>query len=178
MTRRPDTDAVTPTKPSGPGSPSEPASTTHVKAPPLPRPPPAPPPALPPAEPGERGDAPSDVAVTTRLERVNLEPEPLPPSPAAADADRYFEQVPTSPGVVRRDPTGVSTGQRTAFGEIPAPRRVIAPPPRQWLLPVLLVATGLAVGMVLGALIFGNRSAAPPCPPCPPAATSVGPSGR
>ena len=40
------------------------------------------------------------VVVTARLERIvrDQTPAPLPPSPAAADADRWFEQVPTNPG--------------------------------------------------------------------------------
>ncbi len=122
-----------------------------------------------PAQPGRRDEAPSDLAVTSRLERVSMEltPAPLPPSPASADADQYFEQVPTNPGVAgRRDPSSASV-QRQVSGVI-RPSMPAQPPPQTWLLPVLLVATALAVGMVLGALLFANRGAAQ-CAPCPPA---------
>jgi hypothetical protein len=171
MTRRTDTELDPPT-PTGPRS--KPRSTG-----PAPRPLAAP--ALPaapkirglgPAQPGRRDEAPSDMAVTSRLERISAEltPAPLPPSPATADADQYFEQVPTNPGAQsRRDPTG--TGHpRKASGVIrPVPAPVVAPQP--WFLPLLLVATGLAVGMVLGALLFANRGPAP-CAPCPPPAAT------
>src|SRR5436189_3453561 len=65
------------------------------------------------ARPGRRSEAPSDIVVTSRIERYSPEPTPapLPPSPAAADADKWFEQVPTNPGA----PT-TATGRRDATG--------------------------------------------------------------
>jgi hypothetical protein len=173
MTRRTDTD-LDPSTPTGSLTPARAQAPTPALSslPPPPRVAPKKVGGLGPAQPGRRDEAPSDMAVTARIERVSMEltPAPLPPSPATADADRYFEQVPTNPGAQgRRDPTGTG-GQRKASGMIR-----VAPPPvvpeQPWFLPLLLVATGLAVGMVLGALLFANRGPAP-CAPCPPAATS------
>ena len=62
----------------------------------------------------------------------------------------------------RKDPSAVREVARTPAARAPAP----VPQPRAWLLPALLVATALTVGMVLGALIFGRGPAAA-CPPCP-----------
>ena len=174
MTRRTDTDLDLPT-PNG----QRPKPPTPSVSPSAPTPEPATPVWSPPrgslAQPGRRDEQPSDMAVTTRLERMSVEltPPPLPPSPAAADAERWFEQVPTSPGaVIRRDPSVVGENHRVVAGTL----RSSPPPmvgPRPWLLPVLMVATALAVGMVLGALLFGRRGAAPQCPPCAPATPTV-----
>jgi hypothetical protein len=172
MTRRTDTELDPPTPP-GPRS-KVPSSGAAPRPPGAARGLPAAPKVrgLGPAQPGRRDEAPSDMAVTSRLERVSAEltPAPLPPSPATADADQYFEQVPTNPGAQsRRDPTGVGPPRKASGVIRPAPPPVA--PAQPWFLPLLLVATGLAVGMVLGALLFANRSAPPPCEPCPPAAT-------
>jgi hypothetical protein len=118
------------------------------------------------ARPGRRSEAPSDIVVTSRIERYSPEPTPapLPPSPAAADADKWFEQVPTNPGAPttvtgRRDATGrqimISPSQAQASGGAPS-----------WLFPLLLALTALTVGMVIGALAFGRSSGASSCPPC------------
>ncbi len=134
----------------------------------LPRPPGAgvPPSPLRPTEvgarPGRRGDAPSDVQVTARLDRrsADLTPAPLPPSPAADDADRWFEQVPTHPGAPGATP--VRPSGAIAVSDPPAVAATRAAPP--WLFSVLLALTALTVGMVIGALLFGR---APACPACP-----------
>jgi len=161
MTRRTDTelDPPTPTaqrsKPRTPALPGSPTPTPPWRG-------------RDPAQPGRRDEQPSDMAVTTRLERMSVEltPPPLPPSPASADADRYFEQVPTNPGAVtRRDPS-VVVDNRAASGVLRSPPMAAPPPLRPWLLPVLVIATALAVGMVLGALLFGRRAAPAQCPPC------------
>jgi hypothetical protein len=124
------------------------------------------------ARPGRRAEAPSDIVVTSRIERYSPEPTPapLPPSPAAADADKWFEQVPTNPGAPsatagRRDATGrtpmVSPAQAHAHSGAPS-----------WLFPLLLALTALTVGMVIGALAFGRSSEGASCPPCDAAGSS------
>jgi hypothetical protein len=102
--------------------------------------------------------------MTQKLDKVQVEPTPapLPPSPAAADAERWFEQLPTTPGAPRKDPSMVREPLRTPVAGTP----LAAPAPRAWLLPALLVATALTVGMVLGALLFGRASSPAACPPC------------
>jgi len=118
------------------------------------------------ARPGRRADAPSDAQDTSRIDRIVVEPTPapLPPSPAAADAERWFEQVPTNPGVpttpAPRSPTGRTTMAPTTHTT--GPRAAPA-----WLFPVLLALTALTVGMVLGALLFGRNHTCPPTPPAP-----------
>jgi len=117
------------------------------------------------AKPGRRAEAPSDIVVTSRLERIEPTPAPLPPSPAAADADRWFEQVPTNPGA----PSATPGRGRDATGRTP----MISPSHAQphtgapsWLFPLLLALTALTVGMVIGALAFGRSSEPSSCPPC------------
>jgi hypothetical protein len=118
------------------------------------------------ARPGRRAEAPSDIVVTSRIERYSPEPTPapLPPSPAAADAEKWFEQVPTNPGAPTTAP-----GRRDATGRVP----MISPSQAQpstgapsWLFPLLLALTALTVGMVIGALAFGRSSEHASCPPC------------
>ncbi len=164
---------------------------------------------LPPAQPGVRGagdSAPSDYSVTSRIERLPSEttPAPLPPSPAAEQADVWFDQVPTNPAAapdlealaasrpdlvaaLRDSSPRMGGGQGRdpwappSYTTGPIPRTVPLHR-RPWVLPVLLTATALAVGMVLGALLFGGgsgskkpvRAAAPAdceCPPAPAADT-------
>ena len=168
--RNPDTDSSTPATPTTP-DPMQPSPSAAPQRPtpgpaPLPRAPVAPSkePKLERARPGRRADAPSENAVTKRLEKLPVEPTPapLPPSPAAADAERWFEQIPTNPGAPRREPSGIRESLRTPPGGIPA----TAPPsgPSNLLI-ALIVATALAVGMVVGALLFSYRGTAK-CPPC------------
>lgn len=149
-------------------------SKTPERLPAPPRPPRMP---STPAKPGRRAEAPSDIVVTSRIERYAPEPTPapLPPSPAAADAEKWFEQVPTNPGA----PTTVP-GRRDATGRTP----LVAPSQAQagsgaptWLFPLLLALTALTVGMVIGALAFGRSSAHSSCPPCD-AASGSGAPGR
>jgi hypothetical protein len=178
--RNPDTDSSTPATPTS----VDPHGTnaTGPTPAPLPRAPITPRDAeraarLEPARPGRRADAPSENAVTKRLEKVPVEPTPapLPPSPAAADAERWFEQIPTNPGAPRRPPSEISNAART-----PAPGTPMPAPPSERpsnLLVALIVATALAVGMVLGALLFSHRGATK-CGPCTGggAASGVDPS--
>jgi len=166
--RNPDTDSSTPATPTTP-DPAAPAELSRPTPAPLPRPPVTPrdqkeKARLEPARPGRRADAPSENAVTKRLEKLPVEPTPapLPPSPAAADAERWFEQIPTNPGAPRREPSGIRESLRTPPGGVPT----TAPPsgPSNLLI-ALIVATALAVGMVVGALLFSYRGTAK-CPPC------------
>jgi hypothetical protein len=139
---------------------------------------------MPPAQPGARAGMPdtqSDYSVTSRIDRLpsELTPAPLPPSPAAEAADVWFEQVPTNPAAVpdlnvlggSRPDLGSAIGQPRFESSSPG-RDPWAPPNyntgpvhrvsqsrRLWLLPVLLTATALTVGMVLGALLFGRNDA-------------------
>ncbi len=150
---------------------------------------------LPPAQPGARAGAdsgPSDYSVTSRIERLPSEttPAPLPPSPAADAADVWFDQVPTNPAAVPDlDSMGGSRSDLAAAvaraqAQQPRDREAWAPPSalyaasgrvpiarRPWVLPVLIAATALTVGMVLGALIFGGggSKAAAPCEKTPAA---------
>jgi hypothetical protein len=120
-----------------------------------------------PARPGRRAEAPSETALTNRLEKIprELTPAPLPPSPAAADAERWFEQLPTNPGA----PAALTSTTRQIM-RTPSRGSPLAPAPperaRPWLLPLLIAATALAVGMVLGALLFSHRGDASHCAPC------------
>jgi hypothetical protein len=145
-----------------------------------------------PARPGRRGDAGSDMQVTSKIERVTVEktPAPLPPSPAAEDADVWFEQVPTNPAAIP-DLGDLASGTNPGGRSLTAPMRKLSPgnlardltgthysqpytrpslSERPWLLPILLAVTCLAVGMVLGALLFGGGSsdepAGDPCTEC------------
>ncbi|MCE9576511.1 MAG: hypothetical protein K8W52_25400 [Deltaproteobacteria bacterium] len=154
-----DSVSATPTKPDPTRGSRTPAAPRLPSAPRLPATP------LVGARPGRRADATSETAMTQRLDKVPIEPTPapLPPSPAAADAERWFEQLPTTPGAPRKDPSAVREVLRTPAVGAP----VAAPQPRAWVLPALLVATALTVGMVLGALMFGRGSAPATCPPCP-----------
>jgi hypothetical protein len=116
------------------------------------------------AKPGRRSEAPSDIVMTRRIERITVEPTPapLPPSPAAADADRWFEQVPTNPGVPATPLPGRATGRVPLVDPTHAVPHSGAPP---WLFPLLLALTALTVGMVIGALVFGGAGARH-CEPC------------
>ncbi len=131
---------------------------------------------LPPAGPGVRGKATSsELMVTSKIERMSeTTPAPLPPSPAAEMADVWFEQVPTNPAAIP-DLDALSPGTNTPSPHIPATapirrmppqhanygydargtRSVMAPRP-PWILPALIAAICLVVGMLLGALLFGG----------------------
>ncbi len=147
---------------------------------------------LPPAGPGTRGQnasaSASDNSVTSRIERVSADttPAPLPPSPAADAADVWFEQVPTNPAAVpdldalsgldksgsmhpslpigRRHSTDFTT-PRVEDRSRPQARPATS---QSWLLPLLIAATCLTIGMILGALLFSNsdRGAAADARPC------------
>ncbi len=161
--------------PSDSGTPTDSVSARHTDTPPapLPRPPAIPSRGLPargaPARPGRRGETPSDNLMTARIERVrDATPAPLPPSPGARDAERWFEQVPTNPALDDAAPgerTGSHRRTRTSQRLIPA-GAATALAERPWVIPSLIAAVALTIGMILGALLFGDRAAS-----CPPPAT-------
>ncbi|RMH45233.1 MAG: hypothetical protein D6689_00370 [Deltaproteobacteria bacterium] len=151
---------------------------------------------------GARDETP-DSAPTSQIHRVPAEPTPapLPPQPELEQAAQsWFEQVPTSPAspvgpfgaldsaVTGATPVRDGTGAVVAGDTRPATRSRLRPPGgwadrAPWTLPALLAATSLAVGMVLGALLFGGAAApaaadAGACRPCPDpaAAADAGPT--
>ena len=111
------------------------------------------------AVPGRRDEMSSDARITARIERHTVEPTPapLPPSPAAADAEQWLARARAS-----ADPLAPRAAV-TPSVDLTAP--VAQPGAPTWLFPLLLAVTALVVGMVLGALLFGGRN-----PRCPPAA--------
>ncbi len=137
-----------------------------------------------PARPGIRDNSPSEHTVTSRIERIPEEktPAPLPPSPAAEAADVWFDSVPTNPaaapdfaalglgtnpGGARRDPTSKVRKVRERTSADPWGARNSRTYPQQgqqrpWVLPALIAATALTVGMVLGALLFGGGTSRSP----------------
>lgn len=151
-----------------------PASPRKTAAPPdnrtelaVPRPPRLPEPS---ARPGRRSDTPSDMQMTKRIPRLagraDPTPAPLPPSPGAGDAERWFEQVPTNPAHIAElaaEKTGghrkVRHSSRVPIGEVGPGRWVERP----WVLPTLIAAIGLTVGMILGGLLFGGSAECKPC---------------
>lgn len=107
------------------------------------------------ASPGRRDEMSSDAKITTRIERppVDLTPPPLPPSPAAADAAQWLARARARADSAEPAPPAPSV-------DLTAPVAQAGAPP--WLFPLLLAATALVVGMVLGALLFGRRASCPP----------------
>lgn len=93
-------------------------------------------------------------------------PEPLPPSPAAQDAEGWFEQVPTNAADIPdlgalaegADPDSVPAWAMSPRSEPRGDDRYELTVPvmtghASWFV-VLVAATCLAVGMVLGALLY------------------------
>ena len=140
MPRPPDTD---------PGS-LDSTDATHRR---LATPPELLPPRLPsvPVPRGRRVEAPHEGAVTTRLERIEPDPAPLPPSPAAADVSRWLERE--RPGF--EVPTPVAESNDTTR-PLAAPTAAPARPGHSTGFTALLAVTMLVVGMVLGALLAGR----------------------
>jgi len=141
---------------------------------------------VPPARPNVRGKATSsELMITSKIERVHLgeaTPAPLPPSPAAEAADVWFDQVPTNPAAIP-DLDALSPGTKTPRTPIPATApirrrsagelnynydsrgtRSVAMPRPPWVLPALIAAICLVVGILLGALLFGGSKGATDCP--------------
>lgn len=127
------------------------------------------------ARPGRRGETPSDNLLTAKIERVrgDATPAPLPPSPGARDAEVWFEQVPTNPALDHLAPADVTAPQRRTQrsskvallgGGTSVPTTFTD---RSWLLPALIAAIALTIGMILGALLFSKD--APACPVVPAA---------
>lgn len=175
---------LTPAETTGTPTDSEPAPRDTPA--PLPRPPKPPvgtkpltgtnppqvrPPKLPEpsAKPGRRSDTPSDMQMTKRIPRIggrgDPTPAPLPPSPGANDAERWFEQVPTNPAHIA-DLAAENTGghrkvrhsSRVPIGDAPAGLAE-----RPWVLPTLIAAIALTIGMILGGLLFGGSDECKPC---------------
>ena len=111
------------------------------------------PPRLPaaPRRPAGKPELASEAAVTTRLERVELDPAPLPPSPAAAEADRWLSRARPS----FEAPVEVAESS-DATVPVAAPARAPAPVGHSTVFVALLAVTALVIGMVLGALIVGR----------------------
>ena len=108
-------------------------------------------PSVPVRRPSRRAEATNDVALTLRLERLEPDPAPLPPSPAAADAGRWLERERP-----RFDaPTEIAESSDTTRPLVTPPR----PAPRvghSSTFTALLAITMLVIGMVLGALLAGR----------------------
>jgi hypothetical protein len=143
----------------------------------------------------------SEIGDTARVQRFDPDqtPAPLPPSPAGED--EWFADAPTSPAgpldlaamagrILGESAVGGTLGETAlpgvgAVGPLPAraptptgigltgvyTARSLALPRPMWLLSALLCASSLAVGMVLGALLFGAAAAIPldagVCAPAP-----------
>lgn len=108
-------------------------------------------PSTPVRRPSRRVEAANEVAVTTRVERIEPDPAPLPPSPADADADRWLERErPSFDAPVEVGESSDTTRPVTA-PSVPAAR---TGPSATFT--ALLAITMLVIGMVLGALIFGR----------------------
>jgi hypothetical protein len=131
------------------------------------------------AKPGRRSETPSDMQMTKRIPRVTGRgeptPAPLPPSPGAGDAERWFEQVPTNPAHVAELAAEATGGHKKLrhSSKIPIgdarPARLIE---RPWVLPTLIAAIALTVGMILGGLLFSGSDECKPCEEPPPAPRS------
>ena len=165
----------TPTESSA--TPSEATPLPLPKPPQLPRPPRLPPPSV--AKPGRRSETPSDLSMTAKIQRVGRgdpTPAPLPPSPGARDAERWFEQVPTNPAAQPSGPAEVTGSHRKsglldrgsiAAGQ-PMPRSEI-----NWVVLFLIAAIALTIGMILGALLFSSKGK--DCPRCEDPPAQAGP---
>jgi hypothetical protein len=84
-------------------------------------------------------------------------PPPLPPSPASAEADRWFDDAPTRPSAM----TDIAPSLPPRSGTLSDPGTLrsdpnppVAAAPTSWGLMGLVAATALAVGIVIGALII------------------------
>ncbi len=147
-----------------------------------------------------------DGLATSKVERVAMEPtpEPLPPQPEAEQAAAsWFESVPTSltPSVgpfgqlgdsqvgpesaitpVHQRDGAASDGAQTRPEARSRGHRVTMQLGRSaWTMPLLIAATAFAVGMVFGALLFGDsgdnkatgNDGAGVCEPCPEPAGEI-----
>lgn len=157
-----DTPAPLPKPPRPPVGSKPPTGTNPPSAP---RPPRLPEPN---ARPGRRSETPSDMQMTKRIPRMpgrgEPTPAPLPPSPGAGDAERWFEQVPTNPAHIAElaESTGsqrkMRHSSRIPVGDV-APRLIERP----WVLPTLIAAIALTIGMILGGLLFSGSDECEPC---------------
>lgn len=159
MPRRPN--ELTPSDTGTPTDASPTAPPPRDTPPRLPRPPRLP---ARPAGPGRRSQVPSDLAMTSKIERLPRDPTPapLPPSPGARDAEKWFDHAITDLGAPRpREVTGSHRRPRSHDPLATRPTTTWVEHP--WVLPALIAAVALTIGMILGALLFGGRE----CPTCP-----------
>ncbi|HKA87969.1 MAG TPA: hypothetical protein VKE22_09900 [Haliangiales bacterium] len=94
---------------------------------------------------------------TEQTEPRENTPPPLPPSPASAEADRWFEDAPTRPSALTDIAPSLPprSGILSDPGNLPSePAVPPAAAPTSWGLMGLVAATALAVGIVIGALII------------------------
>jgi hypothetical protein len=110
------------------------------------------------------------MSLTGKIQRVNRgdpTPAPLPPSPGARDAERWFEQVPTNPAAQPSGPAEITASHRKS-GRVDRSGLATGPEPRaerQWLVMFLIAAIALTIGMILGALVFSGGGTTK-CAPC------------
>lgn len=100
-------------------------------------------------------------------ERRDQTPAPLPPSPGARDAEKWFEQVPTNPALIAELADKSAPYRKTRASErvFLAPTEPAPLIERPWVLPTLIAAVALVIGMILGALLFGGGDDCAPCAP-------------
>lgn len=101
--------------------------------------------------PARRAEATTE-ALTTRLERLEPDPAPLPPSPAAADASRWLEREQPRFDTAPTEIAESSDATRPVAAPTPPPLRV----GHSSTFTALLALTMLVIGMILGALIAGR----------------------
>ena len=103
---------------------------------------------------GRRVEVSNEVAVTTSHERLSIEPDPapLPPSPAAADANRWLERERPRFDTA---PTEIAESSDTTR-PVAAPSAVLPRTGHSTTFTALLAITTLVIGMILGALVFGR----------------------
>lgn len=105
-----------------------------------------------PKRPSRPLEAASEAALTTRLERIEPDPAPLPPSPAAAEADRWLQRErPSFDAPVEVAESSDTTRPVAAPSSVHAPRVG-----HSTAFTALLAVTALVIGMVLGALLVGR----------------------
>jgi len=101
------------------------------------------------------------VPLVDRAEPAQDTPPPLPPSPASAQAEQWFDDAPTRPSALTDIAPSMTTttrsgvlSDRAVLPNVPAPPA--RPSPSYGLL-ALVALTFLVVGVVVGALLFSPR---------------------
>lgn len=110
-------------------------------------------PSLPMRRPSRKVDLANEGALTTRLERLEPDPAPLPPSPAAADASRWLaREQPQLDAPSEVAESSDTTRPLVTPARLPAPRAT----GHSSSFTALLAVTTLVIGIIVGALIFGR----------------------